>query len=157
MVPTMVPDGSANTNLRFARGFRWFRDGSGMVPRVSPRPCRRRCHASMHHFRGGGSMRFAYPTRPHPQPTPSHHTHHRHHHHEPARVARCSSVVLSTKLDMAHGRYTFGNRHGIQTAPQTLILRQLTLVSHTHAGLVKTMRKWQLEPLNRLKPGHKPS
>ena len=28
-----------------------------------------------------------------------------------------------TKLDMAHERYTFGNRHDIQTDPQTLTLR----------------------------------
>ena len=28
----MVPDGSVNLHSRFAHGFRWFRDGSGMVP-----------------------------------------------------------------------------------------------------------------------------
>ena len=31
----------------------------------------------------------------------------------------------TTKLDMAHERYTFGNRHDIQTVPQTLTLRHV--------------------------------
>ena len=42
MVPPMVPDGSVNLHSRFAHGFRWFRDGSGMVPCVSLRACQQR-------------------------------------------------------------------------------------------------------------------
>ena len=58
----MVPDGSTNTHWCFARSFRWFRDGSGMVPRVSPKAYRRCCHANMRHAQRARKPKAAPPS-----------------------------------------------------------------------------------------------
>ena len=64
VVPWTVPDGSVNTNLRFAQGFRRFRDGSVAAPCVSLRACQRHCRANMHLAQGFRQLRGHFVSAP---------------------------------------------------------------------------------------------